>query len=426
MKEINKSPYNPQFSVKTVLKSLLVGGGAGFVAVLFRICITKAFEGGQFITQLAKTNVFVGILWFVVLIAGVVAVGKLLKAEPLIGGSGIPSLEGELKGIFNQHPIKVLVYKFISGIIAIGAGLSLGREGPCIQMGGVIGKLFTGKGDDTEKNLLLTAGGAAGLAAAFSAPLAGVMFAVEEVHKSAKADILITAIAACGVSGIVTRLMLGDAPIFNIDLSATIEFKDYWLILMLGVITGGVGAFYNYSLKKMQQGYDLIKKIPSYYKSVFPFMLWGILAFAFPYVLGGGEGLVEKITDGSFSFYMILLLFAIKLFFSVFSFASGVPGGILMLIIVLGGLVGSLFGMATQTLLINNSAIYAMAALFGAVVRAPITGILLVCEMSNAFSQLLPITITVLIAYLVAELLKSQPVYDALLTRNIALYKNRS
>lgn len=414
-----------------VMKSLLVGAIAGLVTVAFRVCVTQVFSAAQNLVTLAHTQVWAAFLWFAAVALAAFAVSRLLKWEPMITGSGIPQLEGELKGMFSHNPLRVLVGKFAGGLLSLGAGLSLGREGPCIQMGAAVGKGFSRRGSGEEKNLLMTGGGAAGLAAAFGAPLAGILFALEEVHKSFSAKILFTSIAACAASGVVTRLLLGPAPIFSIPLTQSVPLSGYWLLVLLGVAAGLMGVFYNFAIQKTQDMYERMKKIPPSYRVAFPFAASAILAFLLPSILGGGVPLVGDMAAGKYALLILLLLLAAKFAFSMFSFCSGVPGGILMPMIVMGALLGNAFGVfgtavfGLPAALTQNFMIFAMAAFFGAIVRAPLTGIVLVCEMTAAYDQFLPLIITTFTAYLVARLLHARPVYDQLLDHDLSLISNR-
>ncbi|MBC5648063.1 ClC family H(+)/Cl(-) exchange transporter [Christensenella tenuis] len=418
------TPKIKTISPIVLIKSLIMGSVAGCITVAFRLLVTTIFDFAQGFATGSKDNFLHIIFWFLFIIIAFFIVARLLKWEPMITGSGIPQMEGELKGLFNQHPLKILIGKFIGGVIALGAGLSLGREGPCIQMGAVVGKGFARKNDTQEKDLLMTSGGAAGLAAAFGAPIGGILFALEEVHKSFNLNILFTAIAACATSGIITQLLLGPAPIFDITITRDFTLPEYGVLILLGIFLGFLGAFYNTSVNKMQQGYSRMKKIPSYYRLIFPFIAAGILVFVFPSILGGGDSLVGEIIQDNYALLYLCILLLAKLLFSVFSFSSGVPGGILMPTLVMGAVVGGVFatflsGYLGINDLMQNFIVCAMAGLFGAIVRAPLTGIMLVCEMTGAYSQLLPLVVTTLTACIIAELLKSRPIYDQLLDHDI-------
>ena len=185
-----------RFPVILIGEGLLVGAVGGLIVLLYRIALTCAGKwlGEAFI----KGNPLRIAGWFAVLMLLAVLVGKLIKWEPMISGSGIPQVEGEILGKLNQNWLKVLPAKFAGGFLCLFGGLSLGREGPSIQLGVMSGQgisriLSRGK---TEERYLMTCGASAGLAAAFHAPLAGVMFALEELHKGFSTSLLISVMTA--------------------------------------------------------------------------------------------------------------------------------------------------------------------------------------------------------------------------------------
>lgn len=416
--------------VRTILKCLPLGALAGAVTVAFRLCVSQVFSFATDLVYRASFDAPLIVLWFGALIAAAFAVGKLLKWSPMISGSGIPQLEGEIKGIFSLQPLKVLVGKFLGGVLALGAGLSLGREGPCIQMGAVIGKQLS-SGDEDEKKLLMVAGGGAGLAAAFGAPISGLIFALEEVNKRFSWRLFLASLVTCAASGAVTLLILGPKPIFEVGTVAPMPLPNYWILPVVGLAMGALGALYNLSVQKMQNGYARLKKIPSEYRVLLPFLATGILAFLLPQILGGGDPLVAKIADGSFTLSVLILLLVSKLAFSVFSFSSGVPGGILMPMLVIGALAGGAMGMllcdslGLPQELKQYAILCAMAGLFGAIVRAPLTGAVLVCEMAGAYALILPLVITAYASFFTAKLLKAKPIYEQLLEHSLAAMKKQ-
>lgn len=414
------------FRYGLILQGMVVGAAAGLVSVLFRLAVEHANEFLFFVLDAANGQVLVKIAWFAALALAAVVVARLLKWEPLIGGSGIPQVEGELHGIFSQKWWRVLLAKFAGGVLSIGAGLSLGREGPSIQLGAMAGKGFSrlSKRVKIEEKMLITCGASAGLAAAFNAPFAGVLFSLEELHKSFSVEVLLSAMAASVTADFISRNVFGLAPVFSFHLTENIPLDLYWIVLVLGVVLGGAGALYNFCIKKSQEAYGKIKK--QEVRLLIPFLCAGALGFTFPAVLGGGSQLIPMLTDGKFALYMIFVVFAVKFIFSMVSFGSGAPGGIFLPLLVLGAFLGGGVGtILVQALgvpqeLVQNFTVLAMAGFFAAVVRAPITGIILICELTGSFTQLLSVTLISLIAYIVADLLKSEPVYEQLLERLIA------
>ena len=186
------------FRLKIIMESVLVGFFAGLVIVLYRYVIEKALDISRAIYLLQHTSLWLIPLWVLILIIGGYIVGWIIEKEPMSSGSGIPQVEGVLLRKLSMRWWSVLLAKFSAGVISIGAGLSLGREGPSIQMGAAIGQGFSRifKHIKLEEKFLMTSGASAGLAAAFNAPLSGVIFALEEVHKNFSPIVMTSALAS--------------------------------------------------------------------------------------------------------------------------------------------------------------------------------------------------------------------------------------
>lgn len=412
-----------QFKLTLLIEGLLVGILGGLVIVGYRICLTNGTIWLQQILSYCKQSITTIVLWFIILIIIAYVVSKLLTKENLISGSGIPQLEGELAGKIDAKWWRVLINKFTGGFLTNFCGLALGREGPSIQLGAMVGKgigkiLKRGK---TEERYLLTCGASAGLAAAFHAPLAGVMFALEEVHKHFSAPLLISVMVSSVASDYVMSNILGMNPIFSFNLAGALPQKYYWIVLILGIILGLAGAFYNKVLLYVQNLYNQNKRLTTFNKLLIPFIISGILGFLIPQLLGSGETIVDLLIEGKLSTTIILFLLIGKFIFAIICFGSGAPGGIFFPLLVIGCLIGGLFGHGAVNYLnldpiyINNFILLAMAGYFTAIVRAPVTGIILIFEMTGSLSHLLSITIVTIVAYVVADLIKSKPIYESLL-----------
>lgn len=405
---------------RLVLEGILVGAASGLTAVLFRLALERGEAFRQWVGERLAQAPWAIPLWMVALLAAAALVTLLLRWEPYIGGSGIPQVEGELQDALSQTWWRVLGAKFLGGVLSIGAGLSLGREGPSVQLGAMAGKGVSQlcRRECTEERILLTCGAGAGLAAAFNAPFAGVLFALEELHKDFSTQVLLSVMSASVTADLVSRLICGPSPVFDFTGVEMLPLSQYWMVLILGLVLGAVGAFYNFCLEKSQQ---LYAKVPwQYLRTVIPFLLAGVLLLVYPQVLGGGSSLVGQVS-GNMALEALVLLFVVKFLFSMASFGSGVPGGIFLPLLVLGALVGACLSQVFQLMGFGvpqeNFVMLAMAGMFSAIVRAPVTGIVLISEMCGSLSHLLTLSLVSLAAYVVADLLGSQPVYEMLLGR---------
>ncbi len=349
-----------------------------------------------------------------------------LRMEPMCAGSGIPQVAGELKGKIFQNWPRVIITKFVGASATIFAGLSLGREGPSIQLGAMVGKGFSSAADKlaTEEKLLMTCGAVAGLSSAFSAPLAGVIFALEGLHKNFSTDILLGSMASSIAADFVAYYIFGLNPVFDLKLGEALPLKFYWTILLLGIFLGVFGTLYGRVVELFQAGYGKIGSTAA--RLCVPFAAAVPLALFYPHVLGGGYDLVTKVAEGKFLLGAAALLLAVKFGFSVLSFASGAPGGIFMPLLVIGGIAGGFFFMLFDGIMgmdevfIANFVVYGMVGYFAAIVRSPVTGVILITEMVGDFRNFLSLCIVAFVAYIVADLMGSRPIYDRLLERLLA------
>ena len=423
-----------RFPVILIGEGLLVGIVGGLTVLLYRVALSYAGDWLHAILSYIKGRPVRIIGWFLVLVLLAVIVGKLVKWEPMISGSGIPQVEGEVTGKLRQNWKKVLPAKFIGGFLCLFSGLSLGREGPSIQLGAMIGQgisriLDRGK---TEERYLMTCGASAGLAAAFHAPLAGVMFAIEEIHKGFSVSILISVMTASVTADFISASIIGLDPVFAFRLDEFLPQRYYGLLLLLGVIVGVAGVFYNWAMLKVQELYKKPKCLDETGRLLIAFLTAGVLGLCMPEVLGSGHELIVSLTDGEMVLKTVLFVLVVKFVFSAVSFGSGAPGGIFFPLLILGAMIGGAFAMiGTQWFglpqqYINNFVLLAMAGFFTAIVRAPLTGIVLLFEMSGSVSQMLSLSIVSVTAYIVATLLRSAPIYESLLERILTAQKSKA
>lgn len=408
---------------KLYLGCIIVGVLTGLVVSLYRWVLHYVGEFRVEIVNFAKSK---GIFYFFLLWILFITIGLIndyvTKKYPKISGSGIPQVKGILlKKIEYFSWFREIIAKFATGFLAIGTGLSLGREGPSVQLGSYMGYGLTEilKGDEVEKRYLVTSGACAGLVGAFGAPLAGVIFAVEELHKFVSAKLLICTLLASIMSDFVGRQIFGLQTAFNllaIYPKAENPYFQLGLYIILGIIIAVFGKIFTMILLKSQDVFKM-KKIPKFIKISVVMLMSLMIAYFLPDVNGGGHKLVEDLLSG-YTIDTLVIIFVAKLLFTAFSYSTGVAGGIFLPILVLGAILGKIFGIGLVELIglnpefVPHYIILGMVGYFVAVVRAPITGVVLILEMTGNFEHLLSLIVVSAVAYFVTELLKLEPIYD--------------
>lgn len=412
------------FKLRLIFWGIAVGLVAGLTVVAYRFALEHALSFSQNMYRYQRENHWFIMIWTGILVAGGLLTGWLVEKEPMIAGSGIPQVKGLLQSKLSMNWWRTIIGKCIGGTLSIGAGLSLGREGPSIQIGAAAGQgisKLTGK-LKVEEHFLITCGASAGLAAAFNAPIAGVIFALEELHGNFSPLVMISTLASSVVADFISKEFFGLTPVFDFTEIPMLPLGHYGQLLLLGAVVGLMGLIFNTMIFRSQ---DLNRKLrlPVRWKPVIPFLLAGICGLLLPQVLGGGNELVDSLLTEGYGLGFIVLLLAVKLVFTMVCYGSSAPGGIFLPMLVIGALVGaaysSLAGSWTglDPSYLGSLIILAMAGYFTAIVKAPITGIILITEMTGSFSNLLPTGMVCLTAYVVAELFRSKPIYEALLDR---------
>lgn len=421
-----------RFRLRLVWEGILSGLFAGVVIGFYRYVLQFLETNRHVVYDFLKTNDwYMTAGWFAILMIIAFILQWLIKYEPMSGGSGIPQVNGVILGFMKMNWAKIMKAKIVGGILGIGAGLSLGREGPSIQIGAVaaqaISRLF-GR-TKMEERYLITSGASAGLAAAFNAPLAGVIFSLEELHHNFSAVVLLPAMAASMVATTIINMIFGRSTIFNFGDLPAITLNYIPQTILLGLIIGFIGAFFNYGLIKSGELYQSKLFPNTFSRTAFALFFAGILGFFLPEVLGGGNELVDSLAHTPLTLQFLLVLLASKFLFTMISYGCGVPGGFFLPMLVIGALSGSVISNIMVSVGVldpfysSNMIIFAMAAFFAASVRAPITGTILITEMTSSLEHLFPLVIVSLCAYLTAEVCKSKPIYSHLL--EIALQKRK-
>lgn len=417
--------------------ALLVGLLIGFVGSLFQLMVDAInLHRHALIESLYQLHIPP---WLsATLISGaMVAVSAYLITSfaKEAGGSGVQEIEGAVKGLRPTRWKRVLPVKFIGGLFSLGSGMVMGREGPTIQMGGNLGKMvsefFHLTRDKTD--ILISAGAAAGLATAFNAPLAGIIFVIEEMREgfannftSVKAVFI-----SCVVATIVLRGIVGNQPAIVMEVYNTTPDLSYLLMFIsLGLIVGFVGLLFNKALMgSLNQIQSFQVKHFVLYAAIAGSII-GFLGWYAPDLTGGGYAIIEKALHFNMAFIMLSLLLVFRFGTTILSYSSGIPGGIFAPMLALGTLLGIAYGNAIDYLFalpIPNGmfAVAGMGALFAACVQAPVTGIILIVEMTQNYLLIVPIMLTCLAATSVVFFANNPPIYDQLLARTLRIAKQR-
>ncbi|MFD3245236.1 H(+)/Cl(-) exchange transporter ClcA [Rahnella aquatilis] len=424
---------------KTPVTILLVAAVVGTVAGLLGVAFEKAVNWVMAV-RLSGLGVFSDywiLLWPLTFVfsAALAMVGYYLvrRYAPEAGGSGIPEIEGALEELRPVRWWRVIPVKFFGGMGTLGAGMVLGREGPTVQMGANVGKMmvdiFRLRSAEARHSLLAT-GAAAGLSAAFNAPLAGILFILEEMRLQFRYSLISIKAVFIGVimSSIVFRIFNGDGAVIEVGRLASAPLNTLWLYLVLGMVFGVVGVSFNALIFRTQDMFARVHGGNLRKILIIGGMLGGfcgLLGLVHQEVTGGGFALIPLAAAGKYSLMMLLVIFVVRVVTTLLCFASGAPGGIFAPMLALGTLLGTAFGTAALAWFPQYGiqpatfAIAGMGALFAASVRAPLTGIVLVLEMTDNYQLILPMIITCLGATLLAQFLGGKPLYSAILTRTL-------
>lgn len=411
-------------------RAAVAGVFAGLLALLFRLALAGADTLREHLITWGHRAGALG--WFLPVSFGAigasVAVAITQKYAPEASGSGIPHLEAVLHRFRSLHWLRLLVVKFFGGSIAIASGLALGREGPTVQMGGAVGAgvahLF--KSQATERLVLISAGAGAGLGAVFNAPLSGLMFVVEELRRDFQPIVFGASFIACVIADVIMRMGTGQLPVFLVPSHPASPLGSLFVFTVLGVVAGLVGALFNRSLLIALDWRDRVSKRWVLPMSALVGGIVGLIGYFEPHLVGSGHQICQLASTDGIVLEAVPLFFILRFLMTITSYATGAPGGIFAPILALGALLGLFVGGTVHRLLPavvptpETFAVVGMAALFTGIVRAPITGITLIIEMTNSYQQMLSLLVSCFFAYIVAESLGDTPIYEALLERDLA------
>jgi CIC family chloride channel protein len=410
----------------SILSGLLIGVvGGGFRYLLIR-------SDGLRTQLIGWAHHRPGIGWLVPIV--IAAVGALvarllvIRYAPTAEGSGVQRVEAVFSGEAEPASTTVVPVKFFGGLLAMGSGLALGREGPTVQMGSSFGVWVSRHllPEVEDRRAVEAASAGAGLAVAFNAPIGGSIFVFEELTSNITPWLLVSTLAAATVAVWLMRVMLGNTLSFHVPLVSPTETWNKWPFLALGAALGVAGAAYNVVVMWLLQVSDKMRRLSSLQRATIIGAAVGVAAWFVPGMVGGGDTLTQAILSNRFAVGTLATIFVVRFLIGPWSYAAGCPGGLFAPLILLGACSGALFAGVVNHFLPSAGVspvacgIVGMGALFTASVRAPLTGIVLAVEMTGRADLTLGLLAASLVAMLVTMLLQSEPIYESLKRRMLS------
>ena len=420
----------PSESHRVFAVALVAGALCGLAAVSFHLGII--WTESRLIDR-ALTAPGRNWIWWTILIptAGSLICGAILQyVIPGARGSGIPQVKVAYAVRGGRVPFTEALGKFVVGIIQIGSGSSLGREGPTVQICAGVASTLGRAAALSRENLrrLLPVGAAAGIAAAFNAPIAAVTFTIEEVVGDLDQAILAWIVVAAAVAAAVERSILGEHPVFTIARNYGLDHVSSLLTYAaLGIAAAVVSLIFTESLLGLRKRFQRLTILPAWMRPGVGGLMTGVLAVVAlaslnkQGITGGGYNTLSEALSGSIAIRVLLVLCALKLAATVFSYSSGGAGGIFAPALFIGGTLGGVFGYVDRIALQHSSsdvgafALVGMGAVFAGIIRAPITSVLIIFEMTGSYGLILPLMISNMTAFALARHFRPTPIYEALL-----------
>ena len=424
----------PSESHRVFAVALAAGALCGLSAVSFHLAIIAAENnliGRAFRNPSERLSI-----WLIILIPtlGALACGVILQfIVPGARGSGIPQVKVAYAVRGGRGPFSEALGKFLVGVLQIGSGSSLGREGPTVQICAGIATSLGRTAALSRENLrrLLPVGAAAGIAAAFNAPIAAVTFTIEEVVGDLDQAVLTWIVVAAAIAAAVERAILGEHPVFTITRNYGLDHASSLLsYAVLGVAAAAVSLTFTELLLLMRNRFQHLTTVPAWMRPAIGGLVTGLLAaaaFRFLHsegVTGGGYATLSEALSGSIAVRALLVLCGLKLVATVFSYASGGAGGLFAPSLFIGGMLGGAFGYIDSLVFHHSSvdvgafALVGMGAVFAGIIRAPITSVLIIFEMTGSYGLILPLMISNMTAFALARHFRPVPIYEALLRQD--------
>jgi len=396
--------------------TLLIGALVGLLVVAF-ILITERFG-----VRLYPAG---GAPWrrLVVPVVGSLGMGYLLyRFFPNARGSGVPQTKAALYAHGGRITLRTVFGKFFCTSVTLASGIPLGREGPAVQVGAGIASVLGRKlGLRPEKvKALIPVGAAAAIAAAFNTPLAAVLFALEEVVGDLHAPVLGSVVLASATSWAMLRLILGNNPLFQVPQYQLVSPWEFAIYAVLGVVGGFVSMAFTKVLTSLRARFLTFPRKTLWFQPVAGGLLVGIMGWFVPQVLGVGYQHVGSALNGSMAVKLMVLLLVLKFFAVTFSYASGNAGGIFGPSLFLGAMLGGVVGTVAQHFLpgyVASPGAYALVGMgtaFAGIVRAPMTSVVMIFEITRDYSVIVPLMISNLVSFFISSRFQREPIYGVL------------
>jgi CIC family chloride channel protein len=400
----------------SLVLSLVIGAVVGLIVVTF-ILLT-----GRVAAHLYPAG-GLGLRRILVPVLGSLISGYLLyRFFPNARGSGIPQTKAAMYIRDGEISLRTAAGKFLCCSISLGSGIALGREGPSVQIGAGFASVLGRKLNLSKEQVkaLIPVGGAAALAAAFNTPIAAVLFSLEEIVGDLNAPVIGSVVLASATSWIVLHLLLGDAPLFHVAPYQFAHFSELLFYAVLGVVGGLGSAAFTRLLLGLRRKFLAMAPRTRWLQPVAGGLTVGIMGFFIPDVLGVGYPVVEQVLSGGIVVQLVVLLAVLKLIATAVAYASGNAGGIFGPSLFIGAMLGAAVGHGAHALAPLHTAgpgayaLVGMGAVFAGVVRAPMTSVIMIFEMTRDYSIIVPLMVTNLISFFIARWLQHEPIYEAL------------
>lgn len=404
--------------------AVLIGIFSGLAVVCFRVAI----EWVQFVLLGSSLYPSFPRVILAPAIAGLGIAVLVIYAFPRSRGSGVNQTKAAVYVSNGYIPFDTVIGKFVVCALAIGSGQSLGPEDPSLQMGaGIASKIGRYlRLSQSKIRLIAPVGAAAGLAAAFNAPISSVLFVIEEVIGTWSAGVLGAIVLAAVSSAITMRLFLGAESLFRVPVVPAPRPEEFLAYAVLGIAGGITSLLFT---KWIAYTRPKIQALPRWTHFLLPAaagLIVGIMGIWFPQVLGAGYSIIDQALHGEFAWKLLMVLAAMKLLATGVSFLSGTPGGMFAPTLFIGAMLGGGIGSIEHhffpsiTTSVGMFALVGMGTLFGGFLRVPITSVFMVIELSGSYSAALPVMVSSLIAYLIARQYQEVALFD-MLTRQDGL-----